>query len=423
MIEKNNLKTYNENAFLIGAVHSNLSSSKVNEHLKELELLAQTAGANVLHYFVQKLSKINPSYFIGPGKAKQIIEQAKSLNVSLIIFDDELSPAQIKNFSNLSEEVKVIDRSSLILEIFSQHAKTKEAKTQVELAQLEYLLPRLTRAWTHLERQMGGIGTRAGAGETQIEVDRRLVRTRISSLKKELIKIDQERETQRKKRKNKYKVALAGYTNAGKSTLMKSLSGSKIHIQDQLFATLDTTIRSVSLDKIHKILLSDTVGFIRKLPHHLVASFRSTLKEVVESNLILIVLDASSDYILDHYETIVEVLKDIGANNQTVIVLNKIDKITSKSKFTFLKNTFPDGIFISALDQLRIESLINSIIDKMDKDYKTIEIKLPYEKPKEIAFSQQGVDIIKRDYNNDYVYLKIRGPSERIDQIQLMLNK
>jgi len=423
LIEKNNLKTYNENAFLIGAVHSNLSSSKVNEHLKELELLAQTAGANVLHYFVQKLSKINPSYFIGPGKAKQIIEQAKSLNVSLIIFDDELSPAQIKNFSNLSEEVKVIDRSSLILEIFSQHAKTKEAKTQVELAQLEYLLPRLTRAWTHLERQMGGIGTRAGAGETQIEVDRRLVRTRISSLKKELIKIDQERETQRKKRKNKYKVALAGYTNAGKSTLMKSLSGSKIHIQDQLFATLDTTIRSVSLDKINKILLSDTVGFIRKLPHHLVASFRSTLKEVVESNLILIVLDASSDYILDHYETIVEVLKDIGANNQTVIVLNKIDKITSKSKFTFLKNTFPDGIFISALDQLRIESLINSIIDKMDKDYKTIEIKLPYEKPKEIAFSQQGVDIIKRDYNNDHVYLKIRGPSERIDQIQLMLNK
>ena len=423
MIEKNNLKTYNENAFLIGAVHSNLSSSKVNEHLKELELLAQTAGANVLHYFVQKLSKINPSYFIGPGKAKQIIEQAKSLNVSLIIFDDELSPAQIKNFSNLSEEVKVIDRSSLILEIFSQHAKTKEAKTQVELAQLEYLLPRLTRAWTHLERQMGGIGTRAGAGETQIEVDRRLVRTRISNLKKELIKIDQERETQRKKRKNKYKVALAGYTNAGKSTLMKSLSGSKIHIQDQLFATLDTTIRSVSLDKIHKILLSDTVGFIRKLPHHLVASFRSTLKEVVESNLILIVLDASSDYILDHYETIVEVLKDIGANNQTVIVLNKIDKITSKSKFTFLKNTFPDGIFISALDQLRIESLINSIIDKMDKDYKTIEIKLPYEKPKEIAFSQQGVDIIKRDYNNDHVYLKIRGPAERIDQIQLMLNK
>ena len=178
-------KTLDENAFLVGAVYGNLTVTKVDEHLDELSLLAETAGAKVVHCFLQKLNKINPSFFIGPGKAKQIIEQAKSVNVSLVIFDDELSPAQIKNFSNLSKSVKVIDRSSLILEIFSQHAKTKEAKTQVELAQLEYLLPRLTRAWTHLERQMGGIGTRAGAGETQIEVDRRLVRTRISNLKKE----------------------------------------------------------------------------------------------------------------------------------------------------------------------------------------------------------------------------------------------
>ena len=175
MIEKNKGKKFTENAFLVGAVHSGLTPTKVNEHLHELELLAQTAGANVVHHFVQKLNKINPSYFIGTGKAKLIVEQAISLNISLIIFDDELSPAQIKNFSNLSKDVKVIDRSSLILEIFSQHAQTKEAKTQVELAQLEYLLPRLTRAWTHLERQMGGIGTRAGAGETQIEVDLSLI--------------------------------------------------------------------------------------------------------------------------------------------------------------------------------------------------------------------------------------------------------
>ena len=201
-------KTLAENAFLVGAVYGNLTVTKVDEHLDELSLLAETAGANVVHCFIQKLNKINPSFFIGPGKAKQIIEQAKSVNVSLVIFDDELSPAQIKNFSNLSKSVKVIDRSSLILEIFSQHAKTKEAKTQVELAQLEYLLPRLTRAWTHLERQMGGIGTRAGAGETQIEVDRRLVRTRISNLKKELIKIDHERDTQRKKRDGRYKICL-----------------------------------------------------------------------------------------------------------------------------------------------------------------------------------------------------------------------
>ena len=423
MIEKKDSRFSIEDAFLVGVVFGNLSSDKVSEHLEELELLAKTAGANVIHRYTQKLNRINPSFFIGPGKAQLIIEHAKSLNVKLIIFDDELSPAQIKNFSNLSKSIKVIDRSSLILEIFSQHAKTKEAKTQVELAQLEYMLPRLTRAWTHLERQMGGIGTRAGAGETQIEVDRRLVRTRISNLKKELDKIDKERETQRKKRKENYKVALTGYTNAGKSTLMKALSGSNVFIQNQLFATLDTTIRSVEIDKSHTILLSDTVGFIRKLPHNLVASFRSTLKEVVESDLILIVLDSSSEYIKDHYKTIINVLSDIGAKNQTQIVLNKIDLIKSKSRFDFLKNLFPNGIYVSALDQLRIESLKKSITSTMDKDHIEIELQLPYNKPKDIAFSQQGVKIIKRDYKSDHVYLKIKGPIKRIDQIKILLNK
>ena len=423
MIEKKESRFSIEDAFLVGVVFGNLSSDKVSEHLEELELLAKTAGANVIHRYTQKLNRINPSFFIGPGKAQLIIEHAKSLNVKLIIFDDELSPAQIKNFSNLSKSIKVIDRSSLILEIFSQHAKTKEAKTQVELAQLEYMLPRLTRAWTHLERQMGGIGTRAGAGETQIEVDRRLVRTRISNLKKELDKIDKERETQRKKRKENYKVALTGYTNAGKSTLMKALSGSNVFIQNQLFATLDTTIRSVEIDKSHTILLSDTVGFIRKLPHNLVASFRSTLKEVVESDLILIVLDSSSEYIKDHYKTIINVLSDIGAKNQTQIVLNKIDLIKSKSRFDFLKNLFPNGIYVSALDQLRIESLKKSITSTMDKDHIEIELQLPYDKPKDIAFSQQGVKIIKRDYKSDHVYLKIKGPIKRIDQIKILLNK
>ena len=423
MIEKKDSRFSIEDAFLVGVIFGNLSSDKVSEHLEELELLAKTAGANVIHRYTQKLNRINPSFFIGPGKAQLIIEHAKSLNVKLIIFDDELSPAQIKNFSNLSKSIKVIDRSSLILEIFSQHAKTKEAKTQVELAQLEYMLPRLTRAWTHLERQMGGIGTRAGAGETQIEVDRRLVRTRISNLKKELDKIDKERETQRKKRKENYKVALTGYTNAGKSTLMKALSGSNVFIQNQLFATLDTTIRSVEIDKSHTILLSDTVGFIRKLPHNLVASFRSTLKEVVESDLILIVLDSSSEYIKDHYKTIINVLSDIGAKNQTQIVLNKIDLIKSKSRFDFLKNLFPNGIYVSALDQLRIESLKKSITSTMDKDHIEIELQLPYNKPKDIAFSQQGVKIIKRDYKSDHVYLKIKGPIKRIDQIKILLNK
>ena len=423
MIEKKESRISVEDAFLVGVVFGNLSSEKVSEHLEELQLLAKTAGANVVHSYTQKLSKINPSFFIGPGKAQLIIEHAKSLNVKLIIFDDELSPAQIKNYSNLSKSIKVIDRSSLILEIFSQHAKTKEAKTQVELAQLEYMLPKLTRAWTHLERQMGGIGARAGAGETQIEVDRRLVRTRISNLKKELSKIDKERETQRKKRKENYKVALTGYTNAGKSTLMKALSGSDVFIQDQLFATLDTTIRSVEIDKSHSVLLSDTVGFIRKLPHNLVASFRSTLKEVVDSNLILIVLDASSEYIDDHYKTIIDVLNDIGAKNETQIVLNKIDLVKSKTRFKFLKNLFPGGIYVSALDRLRIDSLKKSILVEMDKNHITIELQLPYDEPKKIAFSQQGVEIVKKDYKTDYVYLKIRGSIRRIDQIKIMVKK
>ena len=423
MIEKKESRFSTEDAFLVGVVFGDLTLDKVNEHLEELELLAKTAGANVVHCYTQKLNRINPSFLIGPGKAQIIIEHAKSLNVKLVIFDDELSPAQIKNFSNLSKSVKVIDRSTLILQIFSQNAKTKEAKTQVELAQLEYLLPRLTRAWTHLERQMGGIGTRAGAGETQIEVDRRLVRARISNLKKELDKIDKERETQRKKRKENYKVALTGYTNAGKSTLMKALSGSNVLIMNQLFATLDTTIRSVQIDKSHTILLSDTVGFIRKLPHNLIASFRSTLKEVVESDLILIVLDSTSEYIEDHFNTIINVLKDIGAKNQTQIVLNKIDLIKSKTRFDFLKNLFPDGIYISALDQLRIESLKKSITNTMDKDHIEIELQLPYDKPKDIAFSQQGVEILERDYKRDHVYLKIKGPLKRIDQIKILVNK
>lgn len=368
-----------EKALLIGVVHGELNLPTVEEHLEELELLAKTAGANVVGHVTQKLSRINPSFFIGTGKAEQIINQAKELGVSLIIFDDELSPAQIKNYSSLAEEVKVIDRSALILDIFKQHAQTKEAKTQVELAQLEYMLPRLTRAWTHLERQMGGIGTRAGAGETQIEVDRRLIRTRISKLKKELEKIDRERETQSKRRGNQYKVALVGYTNAGKSTLMKAISGADVFIQDQLFATLDTNIRSVDLDNAHSILLSDTVGFVRKLPHHLVASFKSTLKEVVDADLILIVLDASSKQVTDHYEIIVDVLKDLGAERHAnLIVLNKVDNDAVQHQMAYLNRTFPEGIFVSALNQLRIDHLSKEITQIMDEKFQVVDLQFSY---------------------------------------------
>ncbi len=423
MIDNSNIKS-KEKALLIGVIHSALDEKIVKVHLDELRLLAITAGAEVVGNITQKLSRINPSFFIGTGKAEQIINQAKELGVSLIIFDDELSPAQVKNFSNLANDVKVIDRSALILDIFRQHAQTKEAQTQVELAQLEYMLPRLSKAWSHLERQMGGIGTRAGAGETQIEVDRRLIRTRISKLKSDLIKIEKERETQSKRRRNEYKVALVGYTNAGKSTLMNSISGANVFVEDKLFATLDTTIRSVELNTAHKILLSDTVGFVRKLPHHLVATFKSTLKEVVDADLILLVLDASSTQVVEHYNTILEVLKELGAEkHQMVVIMNKIDEKKAAKQLNFLKRKFPEGIYLSALNNLRINKLTQKIVDLMDKNFQTIDLLFSYKEAKEMSLAQKGVDVLERNYEDDCVRLKVKASRWRINQIQAELNK
>ena len=423
MIDNSNIKS-KEKALLIGVIHGELDEKIVKDHLDELCLLTITAGAEVVGNITQKLSRINPSFFIGTGKAEQIISQAEELGVSLIIFDDELSPAQVKNYSNLEKDIKVIDRSALILDIFRQHAQTKEAQTQVELAQLEYMLPRLSKAWSHLERQMGGIGTRAGAGETQIEVDRRLIRTRISKLKSDLIKIEKERETQSKRRRNEYKVALVGYTNAGKSTLMNSISGANVFVEDKLFATLDTTIRSVELNTAHKILLSDTVGFVRKLPHHLVATFKSTLKEVVDADLILLVIDASSTQVVDHYNTIIEVLKELGAErHQTVVVMNKIDRENASKQLNFLKRKFPAAIYLSALNNLRINKLTQKIVDVMDKNFQTIDLLFSYKEAKEMALAQKGVDVLERKYEDDCVRLKVKASRWRINQIQAELNK
>ncbi len=407
-----------ERAILVGVIHGKFDGFIIDEHLDEMELLADTAGAEVVGLVTQRLNKINPAYFVGKGKAEQIMQQAKELQVSVVIFDEDLSPAQIKNFQSLSDNIKVIDRSALILDIFQKHAKTKEAKTQVELAYLQYLLPRLTRMWTHLERQMGGIGTRAGAGETQIEVDRRLIGQRIAKLKKELSKIERERNTQSRRRKDQFRVALVGYTNAGKSTLMNTITGADVYIRDQLFATLDTTIRSTVIDGEHEILLSDTVGFIRKLPHHLIASFRSTLQEVLESDLILIVLDASSPQILEHFDTINEVLADLGANkNTSLIVLNKIDTIDENGRIAYLKRKFPEGILISAKDHLRIDNLLESIKEIIDRGFTTAKVHFSFEQAKETAEAQYGVTVLERDYDEKGVHLKIRGPVKRINQI------
>ncbi|SUZ55083.1 uncharacterized protein METZ01_LOCUS7937 [marine metagenome] len=418
---KNNNLLNLERALLIGVLSNDQDSEILKEHLDELKLLAETAGAIVVGQIYQSIKKINSQYFVGKGKALQIIEQATELKVKLIIFDDELTPSQIKNFLKLTKEIKIIDRNGLILDIFSKHAKTRESKTQVELAHLEYVLPRLSKQWSHLERQMGGIGTRAGMGESQIEIDRRLIRQRISKLKKELLQIEKERRIQSKMRINKYRVSLVGYTNAGKSSLMKCLSGEDVYIQNQLFATLDTTIRKVHLDKYHSILLSDTVGFIRKLPHDLVASFRSTLFEVVESDLVLIVLDASSNQIKEHMHTINNVLNELGADDiKTIIVLNKIDLVTTRNRIKYLKTNYPNAVMISATDYLRINKLINRIINIMNEEYEIIEISFPYSEGRQISMAQRDVEVLDRNYQDDRINLKIKGSKERIQKI---LNK
>ena len=407
-----------DKALLVGIILPNIDEVDVINHINELEMLAETAKVETLGVVTQKLNRINPAFYIGKGKAQQVIEQAKLLSANVIIFDDELSPAQIKNYHKLAKKIKVIDRSALILDIFKKRAKTRESKTQVDLALCQYLLPRLTRQWTHLERQMGGVGTRAGMGETQIEIDRRLIREKISKLKIDLKKIDSERKTQSQNRGKEYRVALVGYTNAGKSTLFNSLTGNNVYVENQLFATLDTTVRKLKLNNKHQVLLSDTVGFIRKLPHNLVASFRSTLKELLEANHILIVLDASSNIIEEHLETINSVLNELGAMEiPKSYIFNKIDLIKKDVYLRKLKTSFNNAIFISALHHLKLDNIKKHLIDKVESDFDIFDLNIAYDQGKILSKIQDQAEILDIDYGDDFIKLKIRGRENSIKRL------
>ncbi len=316
-----------ETCVLVGLVTREQSRELLDEYLDELEFLATTAEAVTLNRFIQGIDKPNPRTFVGSGKLEEIAAYVKEFKVDMVIFDDELSPAQLRNLEGAFTDVKVLDRNNLILDIFASRARTAHAKTQVELAQYQYLLPRLTRMWTHLQKQKGGIGMK-GPGEKEIETDRRIIRDKISALKKDLAHIDKQKATQRGNRGAMVRVALVGYTNVGKSTLMNLLAKSDVYAEDKLFATLDTTVRKVVLENL-PFLLSDTVGFIRKLPHQLIESFKSTLDETRESDILVHVVDVSHPGFEDQMRVVSDTLGDIGSGDKPMIVVfNKIDALT-----------------------------------------------------------------------------------------------
>ncbi len=351
-----------EKAVLVGLKYSNQSETQTKEYLSELAFLALTSGAKTIKRFTQSLPIANPKTFVGKGKLIEIKDFIKDNEIDLVIFDDDLSPSQLRNIER-ALECKILDRSNLILDIFASRARTSHAKTQVELAQYQYLLPRLTRMWTHLERQKGGIGMR-GPGETQIETDRRIINQKISQLKQKLVKIDKQKSAQRNNRGNVVRVALVGYTNVGKSTIMNILSKSKVFAENKLFATLDTTVRKVVVNQI-PFLLSDTVGFIRKLPHQLIESFKSTLDEVRDSDVLIHVVDLSHLAYQDHMTIVNETLNDILDNPKpTIICFNKIDLLTEKKlkeQMNYWTNSDYKIVFISAQKNIQVKELKSTL--------------------------------------------------------------
>ncbi|HUP63816.1 MAG TPA: GTPase HflX [Thermoanaerobaculia bacterium] len=362
-----------EKAILVGVVLPGTSPNIVEEHLDELEKLCEAAGGAVVGRVIQERRSPDAATFIGKGKVAEVGILAKEARADLIVFDDDLSPAQARNLEKQTE-IKVIDRSGLILDIFARRARSREARTQVELAQMNYLLPRLTRQWTHLERQAGGIGTR-GVGETQLELDRRIIRERISRLKEELIHIEKTRETQRRGRDRAYTVALVGYTNAGKSTLFNRLTMGDAFVMDQLFATLDAKLQKAHAPMPRETVFIDTVGFIRKLPHHLVASFRSTMEEATSADLVLHVINLAHEHVEDQRDVGRGVLADLGVSEANILeVYNKVDQVEQPS---FIERTGREAVTVSALTGQGIGNLLERIRQRELDQGEVLHLEIP----------------------------------------------
>ncbi len=408
-------------AILVGVKLRNALMHETEESLQELRQLTETAGIEVVCETIQPRNVPNPTYFIGEGKVEELKGVAAELEADAIIFDEELTPAQTRNIENMLE-IATVDRTGLILQVFAQRALTSEARLQVTLAQLEYALPRLTRMWTHLSRlaTSGGSGSGAlrGPGETQLEMDRRWVRRQISQVKKALETVEKRRQLQRQNRTEKNKVSLVGYTNAGKSTLFNTLTGENVLAEDKLFATLDSTTRRVSLPDNQTILLSDTVGFIKKLPHQLVAAFKATLEEVTQADLLLHVVDISHPEAEAQIAAVDKVLTELDASDiPMVVVFNKIDQLETEDQFHILKTRYPNAIPISAQRGDGISELTEKLAEHFVSHSVTLDLSIPYTDGKTLDMLYKHGTVLETEYVAAAVHVKARLPSRYLKSV------
>ncbi len=396
-----------ERAILVGVILRGMSREVVEDHIAELERLTETAGGTVVERLVQERDRLDAAYFVGRGKAEEIGAAAKAHKADLVIFDDDLSPAQVRSLEKMIE-TKVVDRSGLILDIFARRARSREARTQVELAQLKYLLPRLTRRWTHLSRQVGGIGVR-GIGETQIEIDRRLISRRIARLQAELTRIERGRNVRRQGRRGVMKGALIGYTNSGKSTLLNALTSAEAFVEDRLFATLDPLVRRLEGGNHAPILLIDTVGFIRKLPHHLVASFRSTLEEAVDADFLVHVVDISHPGYEEQMAVTAQVLSEVEMDSKpAVLVFNKLDAVAEPGIIERARRIHPEALFISAARGTGLEEARSTLAALGAGEQVERRIRLSTKDSEAIARIYSNAEVLDARYHDGYVDLVFR---------------